>query len=554
MALSAGTRLGPYEIQASLGAGGMGEVYRARDTRLERTVAIKILPEHLSCSSELKVRFEREARAVSSLNHPHICHLYDVGLQDGTSFLVMEYLEGESLADRLRKGPLPLKQALQFSIQIADALTNAHRAGILHRDLKPGNVMLTAGGAKLLDFGLAKTAPTLSGSAAAAISGMTPSTPTMTLAELSSPSKGLTQRGTVVGTFQYMAPEVLQGAEADARSDVFSLGCVLYEIVTGRRAFEGKSQLSVLTSILERDPEPVSEVQPTSPAALDHLVKKCLEKNPDERMQSAHDVKVQLHWIAEGEAQPRAKASSQRLGLLPWLIAGAAVLLTIAALAGYLLPSRTGPMVRSFILPPAGTAFITFAPSSGPPEISPDGTKLAFTARDDKGKVMLYMRPLSAVTAQPLAGTEDASYPFWSPDSREIGFFAAGKLKRIEANGGPPQNLCDAAVGRGGAWSKDGVIVFSPGATQPLLRVSAEGGTPEPASKFDLSRGDNSHRWPQFLPDGRHFLFWARSSHGMQEHQVYVGTVGSLDAKPVMKSRLRRCTFRGTCSLCANKR
>jgi len=538
MALSAGTRLGPYEIQASLGAGGMGEVYRARDTRLERTVAIKILPERLSSSSELKVRFEREARAVSSLNHPHICHLYDVGLQDGTSFLVMEYLEGESLADRLRKGPLPLKQALQFSIQIADALTNAHRAGILHRDLKPGNVMLTAGGAKLLDFGLAKTAPALSGSAAAANSGMPPSTPTMTLAELSSPSKGLTQRGTVVGTFQYMAPEVLQGAEADARSDIFSLGCVLYEIVTGRRAFEGKSQLSVLTGILERDPEPVSEMQPTSPAALDHLVKKCLEKNPDERFQSAHDVKVQLQWIAEGGAQTRVQTSSQKLGLLPWLIAGAAVLLLAGSLAGYLLPSRTGPMVRSFILPPAGTAFITFAPSSGPPEISPDGTKLAFTARDDKGKVILYMRPLSAVTAEPLAGTEDASYPFWSPDSREIGFFAGGKLKKIDANGGPPQNLCDVAVGRGGTWNKEGVIVFSPGATQSLLRVAAEGGTPEAASKFDLSRGDNSHRWPQFLPDGRHFLFWARSSRGMQEHQVYVGTVGSLDAKPLMKSRL----------------
>jgi serine/threonine protein kinase/Tol biopolymer transport system component len=539
MAITSGTKLGPYEIVAPAGAGGMGEVYRARDTRLERTIAIKILPAHLASSVELKARFEREARAVSSLNHPHICHLYDIGCQDGTSYLVMEYLEGESLADRLRKGPLPLKQMLEFGIQIAEALATAHRTGILHRDLKPGNVMLTASGAKLLDFGLAKTAPVLSGSAAAAISGMTPSTPTMTLAELSSPSKGLTQQGTIVGTFQYMAPEVLQGSEADARSDIFSLGCVLYEMVTGRRAFEGKSQLSVLTSILEKDPEPISQAQPTSPAALDHLVKTCLEKNPEERFQTAHDVKVQLQWMAGGGAQTGTKPPTKRAARSPWLVAGVAILVMLAMIAGYLfLPTRPGPVVRSFILPPPGNSFITFSPMSGPPEISPDGTRLAFTARDDKGKVMLYVRPLSALEAEPLAGTEDASYPFWSPDSREIGFFAGGKLKKIDANGGPPQNLCDVSVGRGGTWSKEGTIVFSPGATQSLLRVAAEGGATEPASKFDLSRGDNSHRWPYFLPDGRHFLFWARSSHGMQEHQVFVGTLGSLDAKALIKSRL----------------
>jgi serine/threonine protein kinase len=242
----------------------MGEVYRALDTRLDRTVAIKILPPHLSSSVELKARFEREARAVSALNHPFICHLYDIGSQDETSYLVMEYLGGESLADRLRKGALPLKQTLQIGVQIAEALTAAHRAGILHRDLKPANVMLTAGGAKLLDFGLAKTSPTLAGSG---VGGLTPSTPTVTIGELSSPAKALTQLGTVVGTFQYMAPEVLQGTEADARSDIFSLGCVLYEMATGRRAFEGKSQLSVLTGILEKEPEPISRLQPTSPAA-----------------------------------------------------------------------------------------------------------------------------------------------------------------------------------------------------------------------------------------------------------------------------------------------
>src|SRR5215472_4617038 len=299
MALVSGTKLGPYEIVKPLGAGGMGEVYHARDARLDRTVAIKILPQHLSSSAELRARFEREARAASALNHPHICHLYDIGSQDGIAYLVMEYLEGESLADRLHKGALPLKQTLQIGAQIAEALAPAHRAGILHRDLKPGNVMLTAGGAKLLDFGLAKKSPSLAGG----VSGLTPSTPTMTIAELSSPAKALTQQGSIVGTIQYMAPELLQGAEADVRSDIFSLGCVLYEMLTGRRAFEGKSQLSVLTAILEKNPDPVSRVQPTSPPALNHVVKTCLEKNPDERFQTAHDIKVQLKWIAEEGAQ-----------------------------------------------------------------------------------------------------------------------------------------------------------------------------------------------------------------------------------------------------------
>ena len=535
MGLASGTKLGPYEIQSALGAGGMGEVYRARDTRLERTVAIKILPEHLSSSGELRARLEREARAVSSLNHPHICHLYDIGSQDGTAYLVMEYLEGETLAERLRKGPLPLKQSLEFGIQIAEALATAHRGGILHRDLKPGNVMLTPTGAKLLDFGLAKAAPALGASSGAA-SGMTPSTPTMTIAELSSPSKGLTRRGTLVGTFQYMAPEVLQGTEADARSDIFSLGCVLYEMVTGRRAFEGKSQLSVLSSILEKEPEPVSQVQPTSPAALEHVVKTCLEKNPEERFQTAHDVKVQLKWIAAGGAEPRLRQPTQKFARLGWVVAGAAVLALLLGAGYFIFAGRAGPVVRSLIESPEGTTFITMAPSSGPPAISPDGSRLVFSARDEQSKTLLYVRPLSALTAQPLAGTDDASYPFWSPDGREIGFFSGGKLRKVDASGGPPQIICDATIGRGGAWSKSGVIVFAPGPSDSLLQVSAEGGKPEPASKLDITRGENSHRWPYFLPDGRHFLFWARSSRGVQEHVVYVGSLGSMDAKELMKS------------------
>ena len=537
MALASGTTLGPYEILASLGAGGMGEVYRARDTRLERTVAIKILPAHLSSSAELKARFEREARAVSSLNHPHICHLYDIGSQDGTSFLVMEYLEGESLADRLRKGAMSLKQALEVGIQITEALAAAHRAGILHRDLKPGNVMLTAGGAKLLDFGLAKTTPALSGSVAA-VSGITPSTPTMTIAELSSPAKPLTRQGTVVGTFQYMAPEVLQGSEADARSDIFSLGCVLYEMVTGRRAFEGKSQLSVLTAILEKDPEPLSQVQPASPATLDHVVKTCLEKNPEERFQTAHDVKLQLKWIAEGGTKAAAAPTAvwpmgARLG---WIVAGVALVAALALGGAYLkLASRPPAVVRTSILPPAGAVFVTQVPSSGPAVMSPDGTRLAFTARDDKGKVLLYVRALTSTTPQALAGTDEAIYPFWSPDGREIGFFAQGKLKKVSARGGPVQTLCDAAVGRGGAWNKDGVILFTPTTQSSLFRVPATGGTPVPASRVDAAHSQNSHRWPHFLPDNLHFIFWARNALGGSEEAIHVGSLNSLETKKILE-------------------
>lgn len=535
MSLSTGTKLGPYEIQSALGAGGMGEVYRARDTRLDRIVAIKILSANLSENSELAARFEREARAISSLNHPHICHLYDIGTQDGTSYLVMEYLEGETLADRLRKGPLPLKQALDVAIQIAEALAFAHRAGILHRDLKPGNVMLTPSGAKLLDFGLAKSSAPLSASGAA-ITNLTPSTPTMTIAELTTPVKALTQKGTVVGTFQYMAPEILQGAEADARSDVFSLGCVFYEVFTGRRAFEGKSQLSVMTHILEKDPDPVSQIIPTSPPALDHVVKTCLEKNPDDRFQTVHDVKLQLQWIAGGGSQSQAAlpAPPPKRSTLPWVLTAVALLIAVASLAYIKLAPHPAPVVRSSILPPAGTNFITMVPASGPAVISPDGTRLVFTARDDKGKVLLYLRPLNSVTPQPLPETDDAMYPFWSPDGRDIGFFAQGKVKRVSASGGPVQTLCDAANGRGGAWNQDGVILFSPSANTPLFRVSASGGTPEFASKLNLSRAENSHRWPRFLPDNTHFLFWGRSAIG-SEQALMVGTLGSLDAKLILK-------------------
>src|SRR5579862_2387293 len=310
MPLTPGTKLGPYEIQSPLGAGGMGEVYRAKDIRLDRTVAIKILPAHLSDDPALKQRMEREAKAISALQHSNICTLYDVGSQDGTDFLVMEYLEGQTLADRLAKGALPLDQVLKIGTEIAQALEKAHQQGIIHRDLKTANIMLTKAGAKLMDFGLAKPEVTISSQA---VGSFTPSTPTMNLASLTSAASPLTQKGSIVGTFQYMAPELLQGAEADARSDLFSFGCVLYEMITGRRAFEGKSQLSVFTSILEKDPEPIAASQPLTPPMLERVVGACLAKDPADRFQSAHDVAMDLRWIESLRSTPAdAKLSSAR--------------------------------------------------------------------------------------------------------------------------------------------------------------------------------------------------------------------------------------------------
>lgn len=344
MALTSGTKLGPYEIQSPLGAGGMGEVYRARDTRLGRDVAIKVLPQHLSANPDLKQRFEREARAISALNHPRICTLHDIGNQDGVDFLVMEYMEGETLAQRLKRGRLPIKDALKFGIEICEALDKAHRAGIIHRDLKPGNVMLTATGVKLMDFGLAKSAAPGLGSSAN--TPLLSAVQTMTSA---SPMTPLTTAGAVIGTIQYMAPEQIEGKEADARSDLFALGAVLYEIITGIRPFEGKSQISVASAILEKDPEPISKLLPLTPPAFEHVVMACLAKSPDDRFQTAPDVRLELKWIAETPAPVAAeqgrpdKASSR---MIPWMIAAAAIaLLTVASLA-FLLHKTPQPRYR----------------------------------------------------------------------------------------------------------------------------------------------------------------------------------------------------------------
>ncbi len=531
MALDPGARLGPYEIVAPLGTGGMGEVYRARDTRLDRTVAIKILPSHLSFSPEARQRFEREARAVSSLNHPHICTLHDVGSHGGLDFLVMEYLEGETLASRLHRGALPVEEALRAAIQVAGALDQAHRQGVIHRDLKPGNIMLTKSGAKLLDFGLAKSA-----AATAAPTQLTTS-PTLT-----SP---LTAEGSIVGTFQYMAPEQLEAKEVDARSDIFSFGAVLYEMVTGKKAFEGTSQATLIVSIMDRQPPPISAVQPLIPPALDRVVMTCLAKSPDERWQTAHDVALQLRWIVEaGSAAgvPAPVAARRRSRERVWM--GAALMLGAAALAmALILVRQTLPetrLVRATILPPEGAQLVPAGQAAGPIEVSPDGRYLAFGAMAPDGKRQLWVRALDAVAPTPLTGTEEGTRLFWSPDSRSLGFFAKKKLKKVDIAGGPSIAVCDAPDGRGGTWNREGVIVFARDSVGPLSRVSAAGGEASPVTEVASSEKDITHRYPYFLPDGRHFLYLERTpgTSGVQETAILLGSLDSKEKKILVRGGL----------------
>jgi Tol biopolymer transport system component len=491
VSLAPGARLGPYEIIGLLGAGGMGEVYRARDTRLDRMVAVKVLATAFASDQQLRERFEREARSIAALNHPHICTLHDIGHEGDLAFLVMEILDGETLAARLSRGALPLEQALRHAIEIAGALDKAHRAGIVHRDLKPGNIMLTKAGAKLLDFGLAKREmPAVAGSGLSVL----PTTP-----------PNLTTQGTILGTFQYMAPEQLEGREADARTDIFAFGTVLYEMVTGKKAFEGKSQVGLIGAILERDPAPVSTIQPTSPAALDRVVQRCLAKDPDERWQSAGDLAAQLKWIDEkGASRIPAGVSASRV----W-IAVALVMTLVAAGLGvaaiyFARAQRVEPVLQFSVLPPENALFDTPQPGFAP-VVSADGTQLAFTARDAAGAIRIWVRRFDTLTPRPLPGTEGASYPFWSPDGNSIAFFAQESLKRIDVAGGPALTLADAAQGRGGSWHSNGVILFSRSNNSPIFRVGAGGG--EPVAVTTLTPEHRGHRFPSFLPDGRHFVY-----------------------------------------------
>lgn len=527
MALLTGSRLGPYQINFLLGAGGMGEVYRAKDTRLDRTVAVKVLPSHLSSDPELKQRMEREARAISALQHPNICTLYDIGAQNGIDFMVMEYLEGQTLAARLEKGALPLDQVLKIGTEVARALENAHRQGIIHRDLKPANIMLTKADAKLMDFGLAKPKVSI---ASQAVGAFTPSTPTMNIASLTSVASPLTQQGSVVGTFQYMAPEVLQGAEADARSDLFSFGCVLYEMVTGRRAFEGKSQLSVFTAILEKEPESVTVSHPLTPPIMDHLIRACLAKDPLDRIQDAHDVAMSLQWARLNE--PTSEKAPSKFNT-PKVVGFGVFVLLLVAFAGFLgyrwaSTSNVSTSLHSEIPPPEKFLFDATGDAGGMPVLSPQGDKVAFVAHSTESK-LLWVRFLNGDFARPLDGTAGAAHPFWSPDGTYIGYFAGGKLMKIPAAGGPIATLADAPNPRGGTWSINDVIVFEADYMGGLTKVSAKGGAAEPATVLDRTK-HSTHRWPWFLPDGKHFLFLATSHTGGDPKQngIYFG---SLDNK-----------------------
>jgi eukaryotic-like serine/threonine-protein kinase len=506
----------------------MGEVYRARDTRLERTVAVKILPPHLSENPEARQRFDREARTISSLNHPNICTLHDVGHQDGVDYLVMEYLEGETLADRLRKGPLPIEQVLKYGMEICDGLERAHRSGVVHRDLKPGNIMLTKTGAKLMDFGLAKALA----ASAEAISNLT--------VTLSTPagSHPLTAQGTVMGTFQYMAPEQVEGKEADARSDIFSLGAVLYEMATAKRAFEGKTAASAMAAVLERDPALISSVQTMAPVALDHVVHECLAKDPESRWQSAADIAHELRWIGSGGSGIGKVAAEHPRRRLREHAVWAAV---AAALLGALIwsvasnprerePART---LRSFLPPPAQMSFDFTGDFSGPPVINSDGTAVALCARTQKERDSIWIQSMSDLVARKLEGTDGAAFPFWSADGKSLGFFSDGHLKKIPATGGPVTVLADAPNPRGGAWNQDNVIIYEPDYRDTLWRISAAGGTPVRLTKFETNK-HTTHRWPQFLPDGKHFLFFATNHSGDSEHGIYFASLEDGSYKHVL--------------------
>ncbi len=501
MALSAGEKLGPYEILAPLGAGGMGEVYKARDTRLNRFVAIKVLPVQFAERGDLQQRFEREARAVASLNHPHICVLHDIGNREGAGYIVMEYMEGETLEVRITRGALPLDEALKFAVQIADALDRAHRAGVIHRDVKPANIMLTRDGVKVLDFGLAKSTPKSN-----------PTEETVAMA--------VTTEGSVLGTPQYMAPEQFEGKEADARSDIWAFGAVTYEMVSGRKAFQGTTYPSLVSAILSADPPPM-QVQPFTPAWLERLVQRCLAKDPERRYQSIRDVLLDL------EMPPREATRPVRTSHWPWMVAAVCLLAAMFGWGEWL--RNSGEEVRPVKLevdPPWGSHFTTVSAAGGS-AISPDGRTLAFVATNAKGESLLQVRPLDSLEARTLPGTENAGKPFWSPDSKWIAFVANGKLKRMDVVSGVPTTLCDERFARGGTWSADGVILFGD-VVAGLQRIPASGGTPSAVTQVNKDAGETHHYYPQFLPGGRDFLYLVRHV----EREKMEIRIGSLDNKP----------------------
>src|SRR5262245_44941687 len=483
-----GRKLGPYQIQVALGAGGMGEVYKARDTRLNRTVAIKVLPRYLSERADLRQRFEREARAIAGLNHPNICALHDIGREEGIDCLVMEYVDGQTLSQCLRKGPLPTAQLLRTAVEIATALDQAHRQGVIHRDLKPGNIMLTKTGAKLLDFGLAKRQAPVLRTGATSVEVALRAT-----AGLATQSESLTEEGMILGTLEYMAPEQVEGKETDTRTDIFALGVVIYEMATGRKAFEGDSKASLTAAILTAEPPPITKIQPLTPAALDRVVKRCLAKHPEDRWQTARDLASELKWIAEAGGIPGEAAGAESAGLklianrrrreqLAWALVVTLLIAGIVSVFSYLRLVRTPTRaIFSEIPPPEKTQFnfgFGRVGGSGLPVLSPDGTAVAFSATDANGKTLLWIRSFDSLAARPLAGTEGGTRPFWSSNCRKLAFLADRKLKTLEVSGGHATVVADVPGYGGGSWNREETLLFVPEGSKGLYQVAASGGAP----------------------------------------------------------------------------
>ena len=524
MRFSPDTWLGRYQIVSPLGAGGMGEVYLARDPKINRNVAIKVLPVAFSADTDRLRRFEQEAQAAGAINHPNILSIYDVDTHEGSPYVVSELLDGTTLREQLNGNGLPVRKSLDYALQIASGLAAAHAKGIVHRDLKPENLFITKDGRlKILDFGLAKLIEQPDGNEA----------------QTDLPTRQFnTDPGAILGTVGYMSPEQVRAVRVDHRSDIFSLGTILYEMLSGKRAFHGASKIETLNAILKEEPPELSQSNSQINPALERVVMHCLEKNPDQRFQSARDVQFALEALSgmpsgrtTATVLPLATVQPNKRQWLPWVIAAVLLLGLLAALPfaiAYLrhTPAQTATAARFFIYAPEKTSF------GGPFAVSPDGLRVVLRGTSE-GKTLLWVRDIDSLTAKPLEGTEEAIYPFWSPDSRFIGFFSAGKLKRIEFTGGPAQTICDAADGRGGTWNRDGVIVFAPSPLDSLYKVSAAGGSPVPVTKIDESAREVSHHFPYFLPDGRHFLYAGRSVL-LENSWILVGALDSNETKRVM--------------------
>jgi len=527
LVLNSGTKLGPYEILSPLGAGGMGEVYRAHDTRLGRDVALKVLPEAFAADAERMARFQREAQVLASLNHANIAGIHGFEESGGTRALVMELVEGPTLADRIGRGPMPLDETLPIAKQVAEALEYAHERGIIHRDLKPANIKLNQEQqVKVLDFGLAKA---LEGAAPPAQISNSPTLSAMA-----------TQAGVILGTAAYMPPEQAKGKAVDRRADIWAFGCVAYEMLSGKQAFEGESVSETLAGVILKEPD-WNALPSATPLAMRRLLSRCLAKDPKRRLQAIGEARIAIEETLSGaDAQPplspllteegkrEARGGEPWRRALPWAFTAIAAIAALIFALGYFRLARApepGRAIVSEISSPANASFAFRGNLSGPPVISPDGQRLAFAATGSDRKQRLWVRPLNAATAQPLEGTDGATFPFWSPDGRSLGYFANGKLNRIDASGGPPLAIADAANARGGSWGADGTILFTPDVVSPLYRMPASGGTPQPMTKLNASLQEVTHRWPQFLPDGKHFLFYAHGNVS-QNNATYGASLG----------------------------